>query len=256
MKPLVVPSQTRTATENTATPEKPKIIESLATDRGSAFCDTSSVSRASSSRKGSSGVCSSRSVKVRRRSSNCGCAASALRAAERRLRRITGITSAAPMAAASPRKRKTRALTTLPLEKENWLITSTANTVRASAKPAVTAMPRVSASSRRRFSMAPRYSLNRSKGFMPPLFVGRTSRSALGRLGKPAPQNSSCRLFIYRQMLVPEQRLGHCEQKHRQHHVPPQRHRLLFVAGSTPWVQRGPLGCILPQRETVLRDGC
>ena len=36
--------------------------------------------------------------------------------------------------------------------------------------PAVTAMPRVSASKRSRRSMAPKYSLKRSKGFMPPLY--------------------------------------------------------------------------------------
>src|SRR5664279_1703506 len=92
----------------------------------------------------------------------------ARRAALRRLRRITGMMSAAAMANARPRNRKTRAPITLPLEKANWLMTSTATMVSANATPAVTAMPRVSAVRRSRRSMAPRYSLKRSKGFIPP----------------------------------------------------------------------------------------
>ena len=164
-----MPSHSSTSAAATAADEKLKIQEVLATSLGSACCATERVSAASNSRKGSSGACSTRSVNVRRRSSNWGQWCSALRAAWRRLRRITGTMSAAPKAKASPRKRNTRAPMTLGLENANLLATSTATTVRASAAAAVTAAPRVKASRRKRRSIAPRYSDKRSKGFMPPL---------------------------------------------------------------------------------------
>src|ERR1039458_233240 len=90
-----MPSQMRTAMTKMAAEEKLKIQELRVTWRGEAWVASGRGSSASNSRNGSEGFCSTRSVKVSRRSSNGGYRASAARAARRRLRRMTGTMRAA-----------------------------------------------------------------------------------------------------------------------------------------------------------------
>ncbi len=170
-----------------------------------------------------------RSVKVSRRSSNCGYLLSASRAARRRLRRITGTMSAAAMANASPRNRNTRAPTTLELEKANLLATSTATTVRTRAAAVVIGGAAASAPVN---AAAARWRPNT-----------RTSDPKV-----------SCRLFVHRKMFISQKRLGNRQRQRRQHYVPPQRKRFSAHCLRLSLRRRSPAGCILPQIQG-LRGG-